>query len=302
MDLGPAWVRRVREGLPEALRSRLAVIGELQWEEALALGFVLARHTPLKQDAASFVAWCASLSSGDLYELAAAWFMPAYPIPTNLGEQRDTLVDLLGGWNERYFARFSKSLLSELAASASALRPRLLAREPELLVEEVSNGIVMMPATEATTVLLIPQYHLRPWNLVSPYRGMTIISYPLETGPAAAGQPPTPLLRAARALGDANRLRLMRFLAEGRRSFTDIAGHLRLANSTVSYHLGLLRAAGLVRVFADVTGRVPSQYGLRRPALQAALDGLARYAQLDTPAADEANADDQQLTRGGTRA
>jgi DNA-binding transcriptional ArsR family regulator len=281
MDLGPAWVRRVREGLPEGFGSRLAGLGEQDLDRLLCFGQLLAWKSPAKDDAASFLTWCASLASGDMYELAAAWYAPTYAIPANLGEMRDCLLDLLGGWDERYFSHLDQAIVAGLTAQADSLRRRITAHDsPQALVEEVSNGVVLLPAPEVATVVLVPQYHLRPWNLLSPYRGTTILCYPQEAGALAPGEPHAPLLRAAKALGDASRLRMMRFLAESQRSFTEIVTELGLANSTVNYHLGLLRAAGLVRILTDAACKGAPQYALRQPALRGVLDGLAEFVRL----------------------
>ena len=57
-------------------------------------------------------------------------------------------------------------------------------------------------------------------------------------------------LRAVRlihkALADVNRLRIVRRLAQGEASVTDLIDHVGLSQPLVSWHLGKLRLAGLV--------------------------------------------------------
>ena len=71
--------------------------------------------------------------------------------------------------------------------------------------------------------------------------------------------PPTASLDLAtimRTLGDPVRLKILRLLADGRpRLCGEIAGTLALPNSTSSYHLRLLREAGLTRSRAAGTQR-----------------------------------------------
>lgn len=277
MDLGPNWVRQVRKELSTGLTSRLTRYAEQDIDELLTLGQLLSWRSPAGGDVPSFLAWCSNLSSGDLYEMVAASYMAGCAIPPNLGELRDGLVDLLGGWNEEYFSRIDSAILSGLELGATALRGRLAGVDPQSFIEDVSNGVVLLPSPEISTVVLVPQYHLRPWSLFLPYRGTTFLLYPQETALPQPGEPHPRLVRAAKALSDSGRLRMLRFLREQPRNFTEVVAELGLANSTINYHLGLLRAAGLVRVLSDVTGKGPMQYTLRQPALAEALAGVAEY-------------------------
>jgi DNA-binding transcriptional ArsR family regulator len=49
-----------------------------------------------------------------------------------------------------------------------------------------------------------------------------------------------------KALADVNRLRIVRRLAEGEASVTDLIDHVGLSQPLVSHHLKRLRAAGLI--------------------------------------------------------
>jgi DNA-binding transcriptional ArsR family regulator len=87
--------------------------------------------------------------------------------------------------------------------------------------------------------------------------------------------PPTEALdlpTVMRTLGDPSRLEIVRLLADGRaRGCGDIAGLVGLPASTCSYHLRLLREAGLTRARADGTQRLVS---LRRDDLEQRFPGL----------------------------
>ena len=267
MDLGPAWVRRVAATLPADVAARLAHLDDQDADELLSLGLLLAWQAPFKGEVPAFIGWCASLSGGDIYDLVSQWYMPSCTIPANLRDMRDALISRLEVWHQHYYSHLPQAVLDNLFASASTLRGRIDSSDPQSLVEEVSNGVRLIPAPDVAKVILIPQYHLRPWNLLSPYRGTTILSYPLELLAAKPGEPDAQLQRAAKAFGDGGRLRMMRFLAGGERSFTEIVAELGLANSTVNYHLGLLRTAGLVSVLTDAAVRGAPQYALRSEAL-----------------------------------
>jgi DNA-binding transcriptional ArsR family regulator len=87
--------------------------------------------------------------------------------------------------------------------------------------------------------------------------------------------PPTNALDLAtvmRTLGDPVRLEMVRILADGGpRSCGDLADAVGLPTSTGSYHMRLLREAGLTRTRAEGTHRVIS---LRRDDLDERFPGL----------------------------
>jgi DNA-binding transcriptional ArsR family regulator len=75
-----------------------------------------------------------------------------------------------------------------------------------------------------------------------------------------------------RTLGEPVRLELVRLLADDRpRLCADISGSLGLPDSTCSYHLKLLREAGLTRARAEGTKRLIT---LRRDDLESRFPGL----------------------------
>jgi DNA-binding transcriptional ArsR family regulator len=80
------------------------------------------------------------------------------------------------------------------------------------------------------------------------------------------------LATVMRTVGEPLRLEIVRMLADGReRSCTDLQAALGLPASTGSYHLRLLREAGVTRTRADGTQRMIS---LRRDDLERRFPGL----------------------------
>ena len=75
-----------------------------------------------------------------------------------------------------------------------------------------------------------------------------------------------------RTLGDSSRLEIVRLLGDGEtRICNDIAAEIGLPNSTCSYHLRLLREAGITRARPAGTQRLIS---LRREDLETRFPGL----------------------------
>jgi DNA-binding transcriptional ArsR family regulator len=101
---------------------------------------------------------------------------------------------------------------------------------------------------------------------------------PVMPGPAVTRDriphPPAEAIDLAtvmRTLGDPLRLEIVRLLADGERGCGELSEALGIPASTGSYHLRLLREAGVTRTRADGTHRV---IGLRRDDLDERFPGL----------------------------
>ncbi len=272
MDLAPGWAERVRKQLGPELAAELTG----KQDTPLLPPDILIRECPGERDVDGFLGWLESLSPGDIYERLAPRTPEDAKFPKDLGAARDGLVRTLRAWDERYFRTIDPAILSGLAAEAAARRAELPPASPEDYVERVTRGVFIEGAPDLEVVVLTPQYHARPFALYADYRGLTTLSYAAEVIPLKPGQPPPTLLRTARALADESRLRILRFLSDGVRSFTEVVRFSRLAKSTVYHHLVILRAAGLVRIRHGRGGAV-DRYSRRPGALAALKDGIEEF-------------------------
>jgi DNA-binding transcriptional ArsR family regulator len=275
LELGEQWVK--------ALRQRTG-FERAAWENLTCSGWLslLVWLCPARREAADFVDWLGRQSAGALYELLAPFTTTAHEhnaLPADLGAWRDAHVQVLAAWDRAYFRDVDRAILRGLQASAAATRALLETRPTAEVVETATCGLHYIPPPEVTTVLLVPQYHYRPWNLYDRFGAVKLLMYPADAVAPAAGDVPPGLLRLTRALGDESRLRILRFLAGGQRSFTEVVREAGLAKSTVHYHMVALRAAGLVRVHDADDGVI--SYSLRPQVITALSENLRAYVQPD---------------------
>ncbi len=281
LDLGPSWRRRVREGLPSGLRERLDGLGSGKGRRAAedAAGASRAKATriilhllvwvsPPDLDAGQFLDWAARVPVTELLESVTKDIGERVDVPVNLAALRDEGVELLKGWHVGYFAGIGPEISDGLRRDAGEKAALALEMPAGELVERASCGVVLEATPGIHTVVLIPQYHSRPWNIFSDFGGKLLLNYPAEAWAPKGGQPSTRLVRVTRALADESRLRILAFLGGGIRTFGAIAECLGLAKSTVHHHMVVLRAAGLVRVFTRYGQYLGDRYALRREALQ----------------------------------
>src|SRR3982751_6197664 len=100
------------------------------------------------------------------------------------------------------------------------------------------------------------------------------------------------LLAFFKAMADESRLRIVGLLANGERSVQDLARDLELREPTVSHHLGILKAQGLVTARAEGTTR---WHALDRNALERLSKGVLQAAPVTPPARGVDAAEDRLL-------
>lgn len=259
LELGSPWLKRVRQQVSPELAQELSAPNELNYMDAIRL---LIRKCPANRDADRFVAWLRSLSLGELYELLETDLLYGREeLLSGLGAIREGFVCRLSAWNEQYFRHLDPAILEGLEADADSKRALARLTTPDDLIEIATNGVSLLKSDGVEVVLLVPQYHYRPWNLYADFRGTRFYQYPADALPTPPGEPPPDLVRAARALSDPSRLRILRHLGEGPRSFTELVQLTGLSKSTVHHHTVILRAARLIRVIDAGAG--PDTYTLR---------------------------------------
>lgn len=163
--------------------------------------------------------------------------------------------------------------------SADAVRPLIEIMDPSDLIERVTNGIAYQIPLGVRRLVLVPSVSLRPWTLTHEVGDTIYVFYPVGDEHIAAdpGAPPQWLVRFHKALGDERRMRLLRRLAEGPAGLTELTETMGLAKSTVFHHVGILRAAGLLRVHVATGTDANLTYSLRREALSTAAEFTDRY-------------------------
>ncbi len=202
-------------------------------------------------------------------------FLPAYiryVCRVDLSWLRAHLHDVMRGWHESVVQPEAERIEAVLRRDSAAKQAMLASLEPEAFVEWATGGIRYSPEPTVTRVLLIPHTIYRPWNIQAEMEGTKIFYYPVADENLDAEtdiyRPGIWLVQRYKALGDENRLRIVKLLFEKDRTLQELTDLLPLAKSTIHHHLTLLRSAQLVE--AD-----DQRYSLKRSAL-ALLDAELR--------------------------
>jgi DNA-binding transcriptional ArsR family regulator len=154
-------------------------------------------------------------------------------------ETHALVLEALRSWYEDRLAPEEEQLAAELAAQAEATK--------EAVREGGTAGAVgyrHTPEPGIGRIVLVPQLAARPRLLLLQHDDARVVCYPASAG----GSPDASLAEACKALGDAQRLMLLRRLAEAPATMPELAAELGVAKTSLHHHLSLLRAAGFLAV------------------------------------------------------
>jgi hypothetical protein len=189
----------------------------------------------------------------------------SYLFRTSPKALRAHLTELLTRWYDEMMPQTRGS--AEDGAPGRAAWMEALHREAERMrgiaartpaasvVHLATRGLDVPPQPGIHTVWIVPQIAYRPFTIVNHLPGGTVYYYPLPEDQLPGHAADALLVRAAtlyKALGDVQRLRLLRWLSAGPQSLAQLTDRLGATKSNVHHHLSLLRAAGLVRVAGGV--------------------------------------------------
>ena len=310
-ELGNAWFRRLEERISAELRAELDGVSDTRGNLWIALLNLL----PMSGGSAGvdeFAAWLESSDGVDLraclldlkcHDLdrnvirSAAEGDPAAlervltcdALSTEWSADLERLMSMSGHalanrtasvvrrYRDDVYADIEKEHAGPIARDAEAKGALLPTTSVERMVEIATNGVNHSVPGYVARLVLAPSVVVRPWSLLIGYGDTYVLCHPVadEFLDQQADAPPQLLVKAHRALGDERRLRILHRLALHEESLQDLAAYFGVAKSTLHHHIGILRAAGLVRVTVDAESG-QTMYGLRRTAL----DEAARLMEL----------------------
>lgn len=186
---------------------------------------------------------------------------------------KDHLIHLMMNWYEEVMKDnldLTYRILKSDYESKVKMKEKLTS---EQLVEWATGGITYDPEPNVHTVLLIPQYIYRPWNIEADIEGTKVFYYPVSNEsvfPNDRYMPNAFLVQKYKALGDETRLKIVKQLFEKDRTLQYLTEQLEIGKSTVHHHLQILRAAKLVDT-------IDSRYILKKHGIEVLFEELNTY-------------------------
>ncbi len=268
LDLPSSWAAEVRDRLtPDfaALLDKLAI--DANWK----FTFLLIHLCPA-DDVAGFAAWLRGLSAGEMYEMMAPY---SSQFPEDMAAFRELTVFVFSRWQEQYFHSADPAILERLRQVEEERKAVLPGSEEKAFVDETTNGLVFETMPGLEDLVLIPQMHFQPVNIISHFRRLTICYYSARIDMSEDDFLSAHDFRVIRSLGEKSRLKILRYLHGGPRSFIEIVRHLQLSKGITHDHVGKLRSAGLIH--AHFEGETLTVYSLRKGTLERMQTALKAY-------------------------
>ncbi|MBY0217881.1 helix-turn-helix transcriptional regulator [Paenibacillus illinoisensis] len=268
LEAGKLWVREVQDLFAPAKIQEMREIVKATDDFSLA-PFIWT--CPGERTVHGFLDWLENLSTGQLYDIAAGLKVS---VPSNLPELRTQTVEALREWDATYFQHIDPAIIEGLAQEAKNRRTHLTGTDHREVYEQATEGMRLYPNSQLKKVILIPQYHARPFVTSAIFDEVIFTYYSCDILPPEPGRPAHGLMRLTWALSDETRLYILRLLAGKQLTFSEIVREVKLSKSTIHYHLIALRAAGLVIVHVN---QKSTAYTLRMEALDKLSGQIATY-------------------------
>ncbi|WP_246311084.1 ArsR/SmtB family transcription factor [Paenibacillus xylanilyticus] len=269
IDLSPSWAQETEEKLSSEL---VDVLKDMKVDDDWKWMYLLVCLRTEAEQPESFIDWFRQLAEEELENIFARY---SFPYPDDLSAYRSKMLYVLTEWNRQYFRLVDQSVLQDLQQEAQHRSNQLNFFPQEEVLDDATNGLMFRPINGLERVLLVPQFHFQPLNVILSFGDTIVCHYASRIYTGDQEYIPTHHLRVIRSLGEKNRLKILRYLTQGPRSFIEIVRHLKLSKGITHDHLSKLRGAGLV--YAHFEGESLVEYTLRPRALEQILPNVLKY-------------------------
>ncbi len=159
------------------------------------------------------------------------------------------LIEVMSGWYKAVIEPDEEELESILIRDMDAKEKMIEKLGPEEFVEWATDGTRYYPEPSVFQVLLIPQYIYRPWNVEADLEGVKVFYYAVANENISSDNRYVPnkmLVQKYKALGDENRLKILKIVKEKSLSLQELTDELKMGKTTVHHHLKILKSARFV--------------------------------------------------------
>lgn len=269
IDLTPNWAQKIKQQLTPDLS---AMLDELEVNGDWKFSYLVILLSKGMNEIKEVIAWLQNMSVGELYELFAPY---GNQFPANMGEFQQRMITVFSEWNRQYFELSDPAIHDALLVHLEERRTAMGHMKQEAFIDDTTNGLVFEPVSGVDKLLLVPQYHFQPMNVIIQYGDVLFCHYSSRTDIGEEDFMPMHDFRTIRALSEKSRLRILRYLHHGPRSFIEIVREMNLSKGITHDHIAKLRSAGLI--YVHFQGETVTEYSLRRKALNEIQSKLLDY-------------------------
>jgi len=163
---------------------------------------------------------------------------------------REHIINLITLWYEEIIIPNKKELFEVLRSDMQAKQNMKQQLSAKAFVQWVLDYNEYEPEPGVTEIILIPQVTYRPWVIYSERKKRKIFYYPVDDESLQERidpyKPHFKMVQRYKALGDENRLKMLKLLSEKDRTLKELTEAIGMGKTTVHHHVTLLRSARLV--------------------------------------------------------
>lgn len=261
LDLTPSWAQAVNKQLPPPCIKLLDTMDiNAEWKLTYSL-ILLSRSCDTPEQV---ISWLEDLPTGNLYEILAPY---TKHIPADLASFQHKMIQVFRQWNDYYYKNCDQQPIhNELSAHAQERACSLTQTPYETFIDDTTSGLMFSQVEEIETLLLIPQYHFQPVNVIYQYGKLLFCHYSSRLDLNQGAFMSAHHYRMIRSIAEKSRLKILRFLHSGPKSFIEIVRELNLSKGITHDHVSKLRFAGLI--YAHFEGETLTTYSLRMKGLE----------------------------------
>lgn len=193
------------------------------------------------------------------------------------------LIRALEAYIDNFFAEEEQRIQPVLKQGLSHAQMRAGSLSLPMLLEELSSGVRIDKLETYSKIVLAPSFWGSPYIFLDKINPDTLLivfgARPDSMAIIPGDIVPDALIFSLKALSDATRLRILRYLAQSPRTATQLSRALRLRPPTVLHHLNQLRIAGMVQILLSEEGE--RQFSPRYEGFDNTIDLLRHFVQGD---------------------
>lgn len=214
------------------------------------------------------------------YHIAAADYLDVLrKVWTNQEQIGQMLYPAYKAFIDGFFIEEETRIIPSIQVGLAHAQARSGSLPIPALLEELSMGVRFGDFLQIPNLILAPSFWGSPfvfYDFVDSKTNMLLFgSRPDDCALIPGDIIPESLLRGLKALADPTRLRILRNLADGPLTPTQLARSLRLRTPTVTHHLLALRLAGLIQVIISLGGE--RRYATRVEGLGSTQETLEKF-------------------------
>ncbi|AET60597.1 hypothetical protein HPL003_19285 [Paenibacillus terrae HPL-003] len=246
-DLSSGWAEQVRDKLSPDLSGLLESMEiNADWKVIYGIVCMLSDEGGIDE----VVDRLESRTALELNEQASAY---GIPLPDDMEKLRSLAVRLLSSWYEEYFRYADANILIGLEQEAERRNKEKDVYSTAEWVDRITNGFRFEPSDGLTRVLLVPQYHFQPLNIIYRFGSLLLCHYSAGIYFQEDDFLSPQEYRMIRSLGEKSRLKILKYLYQSQtpRTFIEIVRHLKLSKGITHDHIFKLRASGFIHAHFD---------------------------------------------------